>query len=147
MQRLDSEGYLTNRAARLFMQAMARAIRPHGLASAYVPVLYALSEVPEMTQAQLTEFAGIEQPTMAATLGRMDRDGLLARRTDPEDGRKVLIGLNARGRDKVAAMMDAVLTINGRATAGFDEGERRLHRERMKTMIDNLEMLLADEQS
>jgi MarR family transcriptional regulator, transcriptional regulator for hemolysin len=145
MQRRDSEGYLTNRAARLFMQAMTRAIRPHGLASAYVPVLYALSEMPEMTQAELTDFAGIEQPTMAATLGRMDRDGLLTRRPDPQDRRKLMIGLSTSGREKVAAMMEAVVRINGCAATGLDAQERKRHRERLKTMIGNLEILLAEE--
>lgn len=145
MQRQTSEGYLTNRAARLFMQAMTRAIRPHGLAGAYVPVLYALSETPELTQAELTDFAGIEQPTMAATLSRMDRDGLLARRPDPADGRKTLIGLTRKGQDKVAAMLEAVVTINARSAQGLSKEERAAHRDRLKAVIGNLEALLADD--
>ena len=144
MQRQDSEGYLTNRAARLFMQAMTRAIRPHGLAGAYVPVLYALSETPEMTQAELTDFAAIEQPTMAATLSRMDRDGLLTRRPDPRDGRKTLLGLTPKGQDKVAAMAEAVVTINARSAQGLSAEERDAHRERMKSVIGNLEALLSE---
>src|SRR5690554_6286267 len=96
MQRERSEGYLTNWAARLFAQAMDRAVGPHGLASAYVPVLFALGGGAELTQAQLAHFAAIEQPTMAATLGRMARDGLLVRRPDPDDRRKTLIGLSPR---------------------------------------------------
>lgn len=144
MQRQDSEGYLTNRAARLFMQAMTRAIRPHGLAGAYVPVLYALSETPEMTQAELTDFAAIEQPTMAATLSRMDRDGLLTRRPDLRDGRKMLIGLTDKGQNKVAAMLQAVIAINARSSQGFSPTQRAEHRARMKMVIGNLEAMLAE---
>ena len=43
MKREESAGYMTNLAARLFAQAMERAIRPHGVAVAYVPVFFALS--------------------------------------------------------------------------------------------------------
>ncbi|WP_417582998.1 MarR family winged helix-turn-helix transcriptional regulator [Pelagibacterium sp.] len=147
MQRTDSEGYLTNRAAKLFVQAMTQAMRPLGLASAYVPVFYALSEMPEMTQAELTAFVGIEQPTMAATLNRMDRDGLLTRRADPNDGRKQLIGLSDSGREKVADMKAALSRINSIATDGLDANERERHRARLKSVIGNLEVLLAGDKA
>lgn len=147
MQRSDSEGYLTNRTAKLFLLAMNRAIRPHGLTAAYVPVLYALNESAQMTQAQLSTYAGIEQPTMAATLKRMERDGLLDRTTDTQDRRKSLITLSAPGREKVAAMMEALVWINGRATQGLDSKVREEHRLRLKTMIGNLETLLAEQEA
>lgn len=142
VQREDSEGYLANWAARLFAQAMDRAIRPHGLSSAYVPVLFALGRGAELSQTQLAHFAAIEQPTMAATLGRMDRDGLLTRRRDPSDGRKSLIGLTAKGREKVAVVAEAVAGINGCATEGFGCDERQRHRERMVRVVRNLDRLV-----
>ena len=142
MQREDSEGYLANWAARLFAQAMDRAIRPHGLSSAYVPVLFALGGGGELSQKQLAHFAAIEQPTMAATLGRMARDGLLTRRCDPFDGRKSLIGLTPKGREKVAVVAEAVAGINGQATEGFGPEERRRHRERMLEIVRNLDRLV-----
>jgi DNA-binding MarR family transcriptional regulator len=39
---------------------------------------------------------GIEQPTMAFTLRRMERDGIIERSPDPEHGRKSLVKLTAR---------------------------------------------------
>ncbi|RDE07918.1 MarR family winged helix-turn-helix transcriptional regulator [Pelagibacterium lacus] len=142
LQREVSEGYLSNWVARLFAQAMDRAIRPHGLSSAYVPVLFALGGGMELTQMQLAHFAAIEQPTMAATLGRMDRDGLLTRRRDPTDGRKSLIGLTPKGRAHVSVVAAAVQQINSRATEGFGEEERRQHRERMLRIVGNLDRLI-----
>lgn len=142
MQREGSEGYLVNWAARLFAQAMDRAIRPHELSSAYVPVLFALGRGAELTQTQLAQLAAIEQPTMAATLTRMERDGLLARRRDPLDGRKQLIGLTPGGREKVAVVAEAVSRINDQATEGWSPEERRRNLESVLSIIDNLNRLL-----
>lgn len=142
MQREASEGYLVNWAARLFAQAMDRAIRPHDLSSAYVPVLFALGRGAELTQTQLARFAAIEQPTMAATLTRMERDGLLVRRRDPLDGRKQLIGLTPKGREKVAVVAEAVRRINDEATEGWSAEDRRRTLDSVLSVIDNLNRLL-----
>ena len=50
----------------------------------------------ETTQAELLDLIGIEQPTMAFTLRRMERDGIIERSPDPEHGRKSLVKLTAR---------------------------------------------------
>lgn len=138
MQREDSEGYLTNLAARLFAQAMDRAIRPHGLSSAYVPVIFALTETPGMTQAELAQYAAIEQPTMAATLSRMERDGLIGRERDPADRRKVLIRLRPEAAGRVEAVARAVEAINARATAGMTRERRAALRLTLAEIAGNL---------
>lgn len=143
MKREDSAGYMTNLAARLFAQAMERTIRPHGLAVAYVPVFFALSDGAEMTQAELARHMVIEQPTMAATLSRMERDGLLVRRPDPEDGRKTLIALAPEAREKMEAVAGAVVAVNGRALEGLTAEERRSYIGLLGKIVGNLEAELG----
>ena len=143
MQRYESEGYLANWAARLFAQAMDRAIRPHGLTPAYVPVLLTIADRGEVTQSELAGAVAIEQPTMAATLARMERDGLLARRADPDDRRKSLISMTALGRDKIVIVQAAVAQINAGAMSGLSPQERQRHRQTMRTIIDTLGDLLG----
>ncbi len=80
--RLDSTGYMLNLCARLIALRMAQALRPLGVAPAQLPVLFTLSALGESTQTELAERAGIEQPTMALLLRRMERDDLIERTAD-----------------------------------------------------------------
>lgn len=146
MQRYVSEGYLANWAARLFFQAMDRAIRPQGLTPAYVPVLLTIGDQGEVTQSELATAIAIEQPTMAGTLARMERDGLVERRTHAKDRRKSLIRLTAQGREKIKVVREAVSAINAQAVDGFSEEERKVYRALMRRIIDNLGGVSADDQ-
>lgn len=139
MKREDSAGYMTNLAARLFVQAMERTIRPHGVAVAYVPVFFALSGGREMTQAELARHMALEQPTMAATLSRMERDGMLVKRPDPEDGRKMLVRLAPEAREKMEAVAKAVVSVNGLALDGLTAEERRTYLGLLMKIVGNLE--------
>ncbi len=138
MQREDLEGYLANRMARLFRQALDRALRSEGMAAAYMP-LFLILENRECTQSELAHLASVEQPTMAATLRRMERDGMISRRADPADGRKVLIGLTPDGRDKVAIARRTAETLSAKATEGWSATEREANRAAMRAIIGRLE--------
>jgi len=121
-----SAGYMTNWAARLFARAIDRRLKPLGLSSAHMPVMFALGEGREMSQKALAEAASIEQPTMAATLSRMERDGLVKRRPDPRDRRAALFSLTPQAADKAAAVRAAAFDVNGRALAWLEPQERAI---------------------
>jgi len=119
-----SAGYMVNWAARLFARAIDRRLKPLGLSSAHMPVMFALGEGREMSQKALAVAAAIEQPTMAATLSRMERAGLVRRRPDPGDRRAMLFSLTPQAAEKADAVQAAVAEINGRALAGLALQER-----------------------
>ncbi|MFX5668552.1 MarR family transcriptional regulator, partial [Acinetobacter baumannii] len=77
-----------------------------------------------LSQKALTEAAAIEQPTMAATLTRMERDGLIARQPDPQDGRSSLISLTPEALAKMPAVRGAIAAVNAEALAGLSEPEQ-----------------------
>jgi len=119
-----SAGYMTNWAARLFARAIDRRLKPLGLSSAHMPVMFALGDGREMSQKALAEAAAIEQPTMAATLSRMERDGLVQRRPDPGDRRAMLFSLTPQAAEKADAVQAAAVGVNERALAGLAPQER-----------------------
>lgn len=121
-----SAGYMVNWAARLFARAIDRRLKPLGLSSAHMPVMFALGEARELSQKALAEAASIEQPTMAATLARMERDGLVRRRPDPGDRRAMLFSLTPAAAEKADAVQAAVAEVNARALAGLKPRERAL---------------------
>src|SRR6218665_1685061 len=123
--RLESTGYMTNWVGRLMVREIDAYLSPHGLSVGYMPVFFALAVEAVMTQRDLAIMAQVEQPTMAATLARMERDGLIERRANPGDRRSALISLSATGRDKLPAIHAATVAINGKANARLSEDERR----------------------
>jgi DNA-binding MarR family transcriptional regulator len=110
--------------ARLFDRELRIALFSLGVLPGQVPVLLVLYEADGVTQAQLARLAGVEQPTMAATLARMERGGLVMRAPDPDDGRRALIHLTDRGRELERPLIDAVRGVNRRAVHGLSADER-----------------------
>jgi MarR family transcriptional regulator, transcriptional regulator for hemolysin len=97
-----------------------------------------------LSQKALTAQAGIEQPTMAATLSRMERDGIIERHPDPEDGRSFLFSLTAATRRKVAAIQAVVAQMSNDALAGLTDEERKRTRLVLEGLITALEKALGE---
>jgi MarR family transcriptional regulator, transcriptional regulator for hemolysin len=142
--RRRSAGYMTNWAARQFARAIDRRLKPAGLSSGQMPVLFALACGAALTQKALAELAAIEQPTMAATLARMERDGLVERRRDPTDGRSALVSLTPKAIEKAEALEAAIASVNDAALADLDEAERALFLTMLERMIGALDREIGD---
>jgi DNA-binding MarR family transcriptional regulator len=121
--RRTSLGYQVNLLARLFEQALRRRIAVHGVVPGQFPALLALYEQDGRTQAELCQLVQIEQPTMANTLNRMQRDGLISRSPDPVDGRRSLVELTVRGRELEQALAEAADSVNAEASDGLSDLE------------------------
>lgn len=138
-----SAGHLINRAARLYRQLADQRLAPLGLSSGHLPVLTALMARPEMSQKDLVEHAGIEQPTMAATLNRMERDAIIERRPDPTDGRSSLFSLTVHTRAKATLITAVVAGMSSDTFAELDGEEASRLRSSLKTVIGTVERLLS----
>lgn len=145
MQREQSAGYMTNWAARLFAKAIDQRLKEIGVSSGQLPVFFALADGKALTQKQLTTIASIEQPTMAATLARMARDGLVQRRPDPADGRSLLVSLTPAARLKGELVQQAVAETNATALALLDDAQRVALLGSLEKVVISLQGLLADE--
>ena len=141
--RFRSTGYMTNWLARLIARAIDARLKPIGMSSGYMPVMFALAHGAALSQRALTEFAAIEQPTMAATLSRMERDGLIVRRADPDDRRAWLYSLSAEGLDKSIKVQEAGREINEAALAGLSGSEREAFLAALAKVVSNLESYLT----
>lgn len=122
----SSAGYLANHVARLFARGLSEAVRPLGLAPAQFMVLLELWREEGLTQKDLVGRLDVEQATMAATLARMERDGLIERRPDQADARARRIQLTARARALQEPALAAAKSVNARALAGFSDDEREV---------------------
>lgn len=142
--RFASAGYMTNWAARLFARAIDRRLKPLGLASGQLPVFFALAGGGASTQGRLAETAAIEQPTMAATLKRMEAAGLIRRTADPEDRRRTAVALTPEAEAKAARVREAVGAVNAAALSRLDPAERAQFLALLARVTEGLEDSLGD---
>lgn len=140
--RTASTGYMTNWAARMFARAIDSRLRPLGLSSGYMPVIFALANGAALSQRALTAAAAIEQPTMAATLSRMERDGLIEKRPDPGDRRSTLYSLSRAGLDMTTQVRAAGQAVNATAMEGLSAAERAQYLVLLGRVVANLEKSL-----
>lgn len=133
-----SAGFLANHMARLFAKGLHERIRPLGLAPAQFMTLLELWEADGITQSDLTRRLDVEQATMANTLTRMERDGLIERRSVPEDGRSQTIHLTERAKALREPATSAARQVNDTALSGLDEEERRLFLDLLRRVIGAL---------
>ncbi len=137
--RQESLGYQVNHLARLLAQALRRRIEELGVVPGQFAQLLALYEQDGLTQSELSRRVRIEQPTMAVTLKRMERDGLVERVPDPADRRQALVLLTERARRLQGDLTDAAQAINAEAVDGLSAAEIRAFMHTLDRLIGNLE--------
>jgi MarR family transcriptional regulator for hemolysin len=128
-----------NHASRLIMRRFEQLLRPLDFGMAYLPVVIALEEKGALLQKQLVEQGRVEQPTMAALLARMERDGLISREPHPTDKRASLISLSAKAKARLPSAKKRLGEIAERATSGFSESERATLIALLRRVVKNLD--------
>ncbi len=134
-----SLGYVVNHFARLMARDLEARIKPHGIALGAFPALLHLWEKDGLTQKELVAKLGVEQPTLAATLTRMERDGLVTRQRDEGDGRVQRIRLTEKARALREVAYVEATAVNARAVSGLTGAEQQQLLELMGRVISTLE--------
>ncbi|PNQ91773.1 MarR family transcriptional regulator [Pseudomonas gingeri NCPPB 3146 = LMG 5327] len=106
----------------LIRQAEIR-LRPLAIGMASMPVLGALKRGEARTQAELARLMQVEQPSMAQTLARLERDGLIRRRPDPQHKRIQIVELTELGLARIPQAKDILCDGNDKALVGFSAEE------------------------
>ena len=133
--RHESAGFLVNHMARLFANALHARIRPLGLAPAQFMTLLELWEGDGITQRDLVRRLDVEQATMANTLARMERDGLIVRRASPSDARSQTIHLTDKALALREPAISAAMDVNAAALADLSDDDRARFLAMMREVI------------
>lgn len=135
-EKRKSAGYLANHMARLFAQGLAARIKPLGIVPGQFPALLALWEEDGLTQKELIARLDLEQATMANTLSRMERDGLIRRTPHPSDARAQQIWLTAAAKAIRQAAQNAAMNQNKMALSDLSQAEQKQFIDLMNRVID-----------
>jgi MarR family transcriptional regulator for hemolysin len=138
---LSTPGHLISLAARGFARLAEARLGPLGFGVGHLPVLVALETGRADTQRDLARFARVQQPPMAQMLARMERDGLVRRTPDPDDGRSSRITLTRRALARLPEAIATLLRGNREALAGFTAAESAQLVSLLARLIDNLDRL------
>lgn len=117
--RVDSLGYKFYRLANLFARTLDERLAKHGVSVGQFRMLLILWEREQLTQVEIARYLDIEQPTVASTLKRMERDGLIKTTVDPSDGRRTRIVLTSRGRMLKEPLTTEAQYVNDLAVKGL----------------------------
>jgi MarR family transcriptional regulator, organic hydroperoxide resistance regulator len=101
-------------------------------------VVYRLAVEQGITQAQLAEALCVDASTVTKMLQRLERDGVVERRADPDDARVQRVYLTPNGTRLVQPVVDIWRGAEARLMAGMTEAEWVLARRLLLQMLSNL---------
>lgn len=133
-----SAGYLANHMARLFAAGLQKRLHPLGIAPAQFMVLLELWLEDGLTQRDLLDRLDVEQATMANTLARMQRDGLITRDPSKHDKRARIIRLTDKARALQGPAQAAAQAQNAAALSGLSPAEQAQLIHLMQQVISTL---------
>ncbi len=125
--------------ARLFARELQHQISPLGIVVGQFPVLLELWHKDGVSQKDLLKKIDVEQATLANTLNRMERDGLIKRTRNPTDARTQHIWLT----EKAAVLRDSAYTcaqsVNADALRVLNASEQERFMDFMRRVIAGLQ--------
>jgi DNA-binding MarR family transcriptional regulator len=98
MDRQRNFGFLLKDLSRRYVLRFEQRAQGIALTLPQCKVLVRLEDNEGVSQARLSELADVEPMTMVRIVDRMEADGLLERRSDPDDRRARCLHLTPRGR-------------------------------------------------
>ena len=109
-----------------------------GLYPGQPPLLAALCRNNGCSQKELVDSLSVRPPTIAVTIRRMVKAGLLECRSDTRDMRKSKVFITDKGRELNSKVEEITMEIEDECFKGFTEVEKTLIRRFLIQMRDNL---------
>lgn len=101
-------------------------------------VLIRLWENDGQTQTALSDSTFRDKPTMSRILDVLERDGVVTRRDDPNDGRVRVVMLTRQGRELKRKLVPVAERIVGKMVAGISDADLETTRSALRAMFENL---------
>jgi MarR family transcriptional regulator, transcriptional regulator for hemolysin len=121
-----SFGYVLKDTSKLYVQRFEERARELGLTLPQCKALAYLSRSEGMSQVELASSAEIDPMTMVRILDRMELDGWVERRADPDDRRARRLYLKPKSKPLLEAIDRVSTATRDEALAGLTEAEADL---------------------
>jgi len=138
----DRLAHLVKDATRALVRALQMRLAGHGVSFGHWTFLRILWESDGLTQRELSEQAGVMEPTTLSAVRAMERLGYVVRRRRPGDRKKIYVFLTPKGqrlRKKLVPLAEEVNQIAVRSIRSADIARTR------KLLLSIIENLARDE--
>lgn len=134
----DRLAHLVKDATRALVRALQMRLAEHAVSFGHWTFLRILWEGDRLTQRELSERAGVMEPTTFAALKAMERLGYIRRRKFEGDRKKVYVLLTAKGRALRHTLVPLAEEVNRIAVAGVKPAAIATTRGVLLAIIENL---------
>jgi DNA-binding MarR family transcriptional regulator len=134
----DRLAHLVKDASRSFVRALQMRLVAHGVSPGHWNFLRILWEHEGLTQRELSQEAGVMEPTTFSALKGMELAGYIERRRMPENRKNVYVFLTAKGRALKSRLVPLAEEVNRVAIAGVAAADVALLRRILLALIENL---------
>jgi DNA-binding MarR family transcriptional regulator len=138
VNRQERLAHLTKEAWRAFVRALQSRLALHGVPFGHWTFLRVLWEQDGITQRELSEAAGVMEPSTAAAIRAMENLGYVTRRQTPENRKNVYVYLTAKGRALRPKLEPLAEEVNDIAVRGASASDVAATRRTLLLVIDNL---------
>lgn len=134
----DRLAHLVKDATRALVRALQMRLGEHGVSFGHWTFLRILWESDGLTQRELSEQAGVMEPTTFSAVKAMERLGYVERRRRSGDRKKVFIFLTKKGRSLRRTLVPLAEDVNRIAVRRVRSGEIARTRKLLLSIIENL---------
>jgi len=134
----DRLAHLVKDATRALLRALQMRLAQHDVSLGHWTFLRVLWETDGLTQRELSEQAGVMEPTTFSALQAMERLGYVTRRRMSDDRKKVFVFLTPAGRQLKHRLVPLAVDVNAIAIRGTKAADVATTRQTLLTIIENL---------
>lgn len=134
----DRLAHIVKESWRALVRALQSRLGRHGISFGHWTFLRVLWEVDGLTQRELSDRAGVMEPTTFAALKTMQRLGYVTRRQLPGNRKKIFVHLTPKGRALKSRLVPLAEDVNRVAVRGLKPADVATARRVMLAIIVNL---------
>ncbi len=134
----ERTAHIVREAARAFVRALTLRLAEHGVSFGHWAFLRILWERDGLTQRELSDRAGVMEPTTFGALKAMEELGYIERRQAPGNRKNVYVYLTPQGRALEKKLVALAQDVNKVATRGVKADDLATTRSVLLAMLDNL---------
>lgn len=143
----DRLAHLVRDVSRAFTRSLTMRLERHGVPFGYWTFLRVLWAADGLIQKELSERAGVMDPTTFIALKLMEAQGYITRKKLPPNKKNVYIYLTDKGRELKNELVPLAIESNNVAVEGISAENIKITRDTLFAMLENLarEEQLSDE--
>jgi DNA-binding MarR family transcriptional regulator len=134
----DRLAHLVKDATRALLRALQKRLAAHSVSLGHWTFLRILWEKDGLTQKELSELAGVMEPTTFSAIKAMERFGTITRRQMPGNKKKVFVYLTPKGRLLKNKLVPLAEEVNAIAVRNVKAADIAITRQTLLSIIENL---------